>query len=1075
MSVRPNSAPKSLLQDRSVPCCSCSLKDTSSTKPFCTLHKSWLQLQDSIIEKDHQVNSLCDQVSRLQVYKGESNRKDKLIVSLREEITELNKSMQDKKIRIVTVEDEVVRKEDLLQSKDSEIRKLTEKISMINGQLTASNRTNMSLQSQLAQKTDLLSSHCEELRELKKGRRFIEDGLSSAQEQTREKQATLLSMQERIRRLKSLNEDLKTKLEDSQKACCRLTDSKRSLNQELSQLKHKSNSVSGQLENTQKQLLDTRSVNDDLTARVGSLQEQIDSLCHQLKSLVCLHTSTTPISSSDTSSIVSAVSTIVTEQLRLKEDLKQTTEELEEVNEKYTALNCEVEEVTKCLSMLELPIASSVSMETMISNVHTTLEQLEMETNVAVVKNPLLSLISQLREMKLILNSIQSILLSSSDLQCLEGDEEGTVQLVQKLNARAQEYRKEFQQLEQKLSVMSEQHSMVLQQTLSSIKEDYEKRITQSVEETERLEREKCDKVRLEEKRKLEIEKAVLMEDMKARIESTQKALLDTQTSLQAKEEEVSKMSKEVDKVNELNCELNKELATHKELISSMKNEFSETQIVSESRNKMREQEQQQLIQEYKVQSQEHARTIVALEQKLLSNINEYTELKSSRDLLQVRVSTLEQQLDEHLQESQTRNDKSEEFITLLRRQLTSANERSERERQHAFENEEKIKELEETFGNRIETMSVAHQREVDDLKEKLSQNEMIITDLNKEYNQLKGELKGRDEMMKQKIFELSNEMTSQINKSQVEEVGVTSNSLVSIGQQCLGENHEKVINSQQHAINDLRKKMNDLMISIPPVPSHQSALKELAKLRQEISQMRAEEIIKQETMKQEQLEKNKESEVEMMSSQINSQRMNDLQETLSQSETAYHSLLSLVCDKLSCPLPFSSSQRLVDANKVKREHIIKEREEFANSTLRDCITDLRRRHVKTENETSHLKDETETTGLTETDPDLTEYGVYLNKEQEELDQQKRLHQAISKRQDFKQSQQEMRHRHSHSCLITPEESKHKVDEIQRSYFERLRKKDTEISRLKLDLHNIQLQNNTMSSQIKLLRPKTAS
>ena len=57
------------------------------------------------------------------------------------------------------------------------------------------------------------------------------------------------------------------------------------------------------------------------------------SLCHQLKSLVCLHTST-PISSSDTSSIVSAVSTIVTEQLRLKEDLKQTTEELEEVRKK---------------------------------------------------------------------------------------------------------------------------------------------------------------------------------------------------------------------------------------------------------------------------------------------------------------------------------------------------------------------------------------------------------------------------------------------------------------------------------------------------------------------------------------------------------------------------------------------------------------------------------------------------------------------------------------------------------------------------------------------------------------------
>ena len=77
---------------------------------------------------------------------------------------------------------------------------------------------------------------------------------------------------------------------------------------------------------------------------------------------------------------------------------------------------------------------------------------------------------------------------------------------------------------------MSEQQSVALQQTVSSIKEDYEKRITRSVEETERLERVKCDQVRLEEKRKLEIEKAVLMEDMKARIESTQKELLDAQT-----------------------------------------------------------------------------------------------------------------------------------------------------------------------------------------------------------------------------------------------------------------------------------------------------------------------------------------------------------------------------------------------------------------------------------------------------------------------------------------------------------------------------------------------------------------
>ena len=80
---------------------------------------------------------------------------------------------------------------------------------------------------------------------------------------------------------------------------------------------------------------------------------------------------------------------------------------------------------------------------------------------------------------------------------------------------------------------------------------------------------------------------------------------------------------------------------------------------------------------------------------------------------------------------------------------------------------------------------------------------------------------------------------------------------------------------------------------------------------------------------------------------------------------------------------------------------------------------------------------------------DLKPLGVYQNPDLEKLDQQKRLHQAITKRQvddgvllrsqqqlvytvmyiqEFKMSQERKAPRvRSHSCLITPADSQHKV------------------------------------------------
>ena len=123
-------------------------------------------------------------------------------------------------------------------------------------------------------------------------------------------------------------------------------------------------------------------------------------------------------------------------------------------------------------------------------------------------------------------------------------------------------------------------------------------------------------------------------------------------------------------------------------------------------------------------------------------------------------------------------------------------------------------------------------------------------------------------------------------------------------------------------------------------VPSHQAALKELAKLRQELTQQKTEDIIRSEQDK-------RKDEVVVPDicpiSSGRSQHVLELQDTLQDSETAvrnkstcllitcfsnqYYQLLETLCDKLSIPHP-PEYKPLTDANKVARQHILKERNE---------------------------------------------------------------------------------------------------------------------------------------------------
>ncbi len=125
-----------------------------------------------------------------------------------------------------------------------------------------------------------------------------------------------------------------------------------------------------------------------------------------------------------------------------------------------------------------------------------------------------------------------------------------------------------------------------------------------------------------------------------------------------------------------------------------------------------------------------------------------------------------------------------------------------------------------------IDELRHQHVAELDDLKGTLSRNETTIAELNCQLSEVKGHLEGKNEQVKQINEEkasLLNRVSMQANSTEngvgtsEDKDSSTAPPLSSVGKVCLGEQHSKVISSQQRAIIELRKKVNDLMANKSP------------------------------------------------------------------------------------------------------------------------------------------------------------------------------------------------------------------------------------------------------------------
>jgi uncharacterized protein YqgQ len=652
--------------------------------------------------------------------------------------------------------------------------------------------------------------------------------------------------------------------------------------------------------------------------------------------------------------------------------------------------------------------------------------------------------------------------------------ETNTVDLVRLLINKSLEFEREIEILHKQMSTMTETNSVTLKQVLATAEESHSHKLAEEKRKISNQEKEKNELLQDELKSLYE---AKLIEKEAEHLQETS-ALLSRLEEMEKELESKSILAQQVSvtscKVNNEKNALQKKLDECVEIIKENEIKHDELVEVNKCQMKAMETELQDTINQYKVQCQQHAITIVSLESKLLNTQKDCDVWKEQLDKHKRKSEELKKEIDAFQAIAQNSEDKSKSLMVSLRRQLTATNVSWENDRAKLSEMEDHIRAAQNAHKYEIDKLNKFHSNQLSDLKQQLSQKENEIFDLKKKLEGIESNTRTNNDDTETTlenhripaIEETKYCETAIDDETQTNDTDGVDSPLMATGYQCLGENHAGIIESQRIAISEMRRKLKVLQETNPPVPSHQAALKELASLRQELIQLKADNAV---AKREQRLRKDVETITEVPLASEHNHYATELEEALQESEKSYVNLIKSLCEMLSIPFP-PTFKSLHDTNKVSRQHICRERNEFITSTLTQSLTALR--HRKQSHPKPHHKDTSnheEPKKISTVSPDLSGYGVYSSDILEQLDQEKRLQQAMSKRQEFSLSKRSNRRR-AHSCLSTPDEVQKRIDELRKIYCRKIDKKSAEIFHLKKELNTSQQNNDMMASKLKLMK-----
>ncbi|XP_078415380.1 forkhead-associated domain-containing protein 1 [Cetorhinus maximus] len=861
-------------------------------------------------EKEHQILRMGDEISRLAIFESESKRKDAIIISLRDEVAALrqqlaqtNPSQNDLEItqQLVTLGCDIDAKQEQIEKLKEEITKLqmgssevmrhslTERdleiVKLKNeiGKLKKDNNiiTGLvtSLQCEITDKDQKLlrvNSEGEKLRKEiqdKDGQLAAMSAKFSRMRETRDHQEELVSKEKELvthrHNVKQLESRMKELESEVKQLRCQQDDMKSSVSKE----KRAQEQLQDELERTRLLLQEMgrreRLVRVDLEQAQAKLERFRSRIMQTTYSAPGVQSPKEALSDEQ---VIEQMKQIIDERAELKEKLQDELG-LKVLEEEERLTN--TERLRRALEETEAALQTDFG--TRVKNELETLQDLSVDQTLLWVQKAVTGILSSTLSWQQ--QSEQSLLDAGIDTSSCEGGVVGCFQLLQEKLHTAEE---QIKTLQEQVDRVQTSWDSERQEQLNELRAECERQMAEEIRRSQAEIQEQHD--RLAEAVALEKERATeAVEEEKRRREETELHLKELSESAKVKCQEAETLELQLSNTSQALVEARKvEGDLREELAAQQRHQKAETKGL-EDRIELERRGHLGELAEFKEQIRQHSRTIVALEEKLLTVTKQHQVSEEERGILSSKLREAKKKLEErernhtvrqpvqapppvvapivpdtHIQQqacallqnelAETRMQvlAQQDIILGLRRDLAGANARMS---DLAGELSEKQKvELEQ---NRAMVKSQA--LELNTLQQRLVKMSQLVDMKNEELQSRNVELRTCKEKLEQQkvarkekamqceeLQHVLDERDSQQHQLSVHSEDKVNSEVVMLAAQCKGHRHEEIIQRQREALAELRARIKELERTRTSRISQEQASQHLTILKKELTDLKA-------------------------------------------------------------------------------------------------------------------------------------------------------------------------------------------------------------------------------------------
>lgn len=117
-----------------------------------------------------------------------------------------------------------------------------------------------------------------------------------------------------------------------------------------------------------------------------------------------------------------------------------------------------------------------------------------------------------------------------------------------------------------------------------------------------------------------------------------------------------------------------------------------------------------------------------------------------------------------------------------------------------------------------LDNLTSSHKDQISDLRSQLAQRESTLAELCRFATNKTPPTEPHPTKSPEKLTVEENQ--THLAKEEEDE-DTPPDVLVAVGHRCLGDNHQKVIDSQRHALHEMRRRIDELMKTHPPGNNH--------------------------------------------------------------------------------------------------------------------------------------------------------------------------------------------------------------------------------------------------------------